>query len=72
MSSFFPDSWNRKRIQEEVEFAVKNNKGLVESKSPADWIWWYSKDGSFKIQIQYDPKNWKISSFFPVFNNKLK
>lgn len=26
-STFFPDNWEQKRIMEEVEYAMKNNKG---------------------------------------------
>ena len=71
-SSFFPDSWDRKRIAEEVKFAVENNKGLVDKKFPEKWVYWKSKDWSFNIQIQMDIKTWKISSFFPIFDKNLK
>ena len=29
-SSMFPDSWSKQKIMEEVEYAIKNNKGLAD------------------------------------------
>ncbi|PIE84927.1 hypothetical protein CSA08_04675 [Candidatus Gracilibacteria bacterium] len=71
-TSFFPDSWDEKRIQKEVEYAMENNKGLVNDKKPTEGIWGKSRDGTFNIQIQMDPKTGKVSSFFPTFNPNLK
>ncbi|PIE85429.1 hypothetical protein CSA08_01990 [Candidatus Gracilibacteria bacterium] len=50
---------------------MENNKGLVETKSPTEGIWGYSKDGSFWIRIQMS-EDGKISSFFPDFDYKPK
>ena len=63
-STFFPDSWDRKRIMEEVEYAVRNNSGKYNW--PGAWpneYFWISKSW---IQINfYLDKNWWIISYFP-------
>lgn len=70
-SSFFPDNWDRKRIQEEVEHAINNHRWFVNNSKQTDWIYWTSKDWSFNIQIQMS-EDWKISSFYPISDNNLK
>jgi hypothetical protein len=46
---------------------VDNNRGYEDISKPGNGIIWKSKDWSFEILIQYDPINWKISSFYPYF-----
>lgn len=65
-SSFFPDNWNREKIQEEVEYAMENNVWHAFPDNKWKWIVWKSKDWSFWIRIQMS-EDWNISSFFPDF-----
>ena len=60
-SSFFPDSWDRKIIMEEVEYAVRNNEWHI--KWTRNTYKWISKSW---IEIHfYLEKDWRISSYFP-------
>lgn len=73
MTSFFPDGWDRDKILKEVQHAIENNEGYADPKALSDWIVWKSKSSPhFYIRIQYNPEDWKISSFYPIFDNNLK
>ena len=61
----FPDSWDKNRIMDEVEHAVKNNKGLYDINRPNDGYFGYSKDGQTKIRFYYNDSTGKIGSYFP-------
>jgi hypothetical protein len=63
-STFFPDDWDEARILEEVEHAVRNNKGLVPDAAPNQYFG-FSKNGRIKIEFYYDELTGNINSFFP-------
>jgi TANFOR domain-containing protein len=65
-STFFPDTWDEAKILEEVEYAVRNNRGLVANTS--NQYFGYSKNGKIRIEFYYDELTGKINSFFPSLN----
>lgn len=65
-STFFPDSWDEARILEETEFAVKNNKGLIDPLDDSKGFWGYAKNGKTKIGFYYRDTDGYIGSFFPI------
>lgn len=64
-STFYPDSWDKMRIFDEAEFAVKNNKGFADGIDAKDGYFGFSKNGKIRIQFYYDELTGKINSFFP-------
>ena len=66
-STFFPDSWDEARILDEVEYAVRNNKGLVPQSAggASNQYYGFSKDGKIKIEFYYNESTGAINSFFP-------
>lgn len=62
----FPDSWDKERIMDEVEHAIKNNEW---QKFP--WSTWNSanvfkwKSIDWKIEILFAYKNWELFTFYP-------
>jgi hypothetical protein len=66
-STFFPDNWDEVRILEEVEHAVKNNRGKVPQSvgGTNNQYFGFSKDGKIKIEFYYDETTGSINSFFP-------
>lgn len=66
-STFFPDHWDEARILDEVEFAVKNNKGQVPN-GASNQYFGFSKDGKIKIEFYYNETTGAINSFFPSLN----
>jgi hypothetical protein len=67
-STFFPDSWDEKKILDEGEFAVKHNKGFENGHDAADGYYGYSSDGKVRIAFYYNEKEGVIPSFFPSIN----
>jgi hypothetical protein len=65
-STFFPDSWNEAKILDETEFAVRNNKGLIDPADATKGYWGYAKDGKTKIGFYYRDADGYIGSFFPI------
>jgi len=63
-SSFFPDSWDRARILDEVEYAVANNHGRYVGGS-ANEYYGLSRDGTVEIHFYLNINNGNINSFFP-------
>lgn len=59
-STFFPDSWSKLKIKQEVEYAVLHNHGKVGGTEYKG----YSKDGAVEIHFYYSSN--KIGSYFPV------
>lgn len=64
-STFFPDSWDKNRIIEEVIYAVEHNVGQVSSSQ----YYGYSKDGRVKIDFYYTASTGAINSYFPSLRN---
>ena len=64
-STFFPDNWDRNKIMEEVEFAVKNNSWRDSSpwSSPNEYKW-FSKNWT-QINFYLRESDWAILSYFP-------
>ena len=65
-STFFPDWWSKKRILEEVEYAVKHNSGkAIPNWTPREQniYKWISKSW---IEINFVLVNWKIKTFYPI------
>lgn len=67
-STFFPDHWDEAKILEEAEFAVKNNKGLIDPTDATKGYYGFSKDGKVKIGFYYRDTDGYIGSFFPILN----
>jgi hypothetical protein len=65
VSTFFPDSWDRARILDEVEHAVENNRGNYDANKPHEGYFGHSKDDSITIRFYYDEKTEAIGSYFP-------
>jgi Bacterial EndoU nuclease len=65
-STFFPDSWNEAKILDETEFAVRNNRGLIDPTDATKGYWGYGKDGKTKIGFYYRDADGYIGSFFPI------
>jgi hypothetical protein len=66
VSTFFPDSWDRARILDEVEHAVENNRGLLDPLHPRKGYFGFSKDGNIKINFYYNQSTGAINSYFPL------
>ena len=64
-STFFPKNWTDARIKEEVEHAVRYNKGLKNNLDPRQGYYGMSKDGSIEIRFYYDDVTKEIGSYFP-------
>lgn len=64
-STFFPDDWGEAKILEEVEFAVRNNKGFANGVDAIDGYFGFSKNGKIKIEFYYTEGTGEIKSFFP-------
>lgn len=67
VSTFFPKSWNKGKILEEVEFAIENNYGKIPNKPNGNEYYGYTRDGNFKIHF-YLNSNGQINSYFPSMN----
>jgi hypothetical protein len=67
-STFYPDHWDEAKILEEAEFAVKNNKGLIDPTDATKGYYGFSKDGKVKIGFYYRDTDGYIGSFFPILN----
>lgn len=64
VSSLFPDSWPESKIIEEVEYAIKNNKGKIPEKPNGNEFYGMSSDGKVEIHFYYDIDG-SIRSYFP-------
>jgi hypothetical protein len=60
-ASFFPKNWNTAKLKTEVEFAIKNNHGLLQGNTYKG----FSRSGSIEIWFYYNTSNGAIISFFP-------
>ena len=65
-STFFPDSWSKEKIMEEVEYAIKNNswqKFPGSTWNKANIYKWMSID--WKIEIHFVYKDGNLFTFYP-------
>ena len=64
-STFFPDNWDKKKIMEEVEYAIRNNSGkdLSPWASPNEYKW-FTKDW-MQINFYLRKSDWAVLSYFP-------
>ncbi len=65
-STFFPENWTEQRILNETDFAIRNNKGLIDATDASKGYFGFSKDGNVKIGFYYRATDGFIGSFFPI------
>lgn len=66
-STFFPNSWSKEKIMDEVEHAIKNNEGKAFpswSTREQNIYKWFSKD--WELEINFVIYEWKLETFYPV------
>ncbi|CAA0166632.1 EndoU domain-containing protein [Tenacibaculum maritimum] len=68
ISTFFPNNRNKTKIADEVEFAIKNNKGYIDPTDINKGYYGFSSDGKIKIGFYYNETTGTINSYFPLIN----
>ncbi len=70
-SSFFPDSWSKQKIIDEVTYAIENNKGLADPN--ATWLGlnifkWPSTVDGINIEFVYIERTKELRTFYPIID----